>query len=95
MSAELDAALAMVEQSIQAYHTAWLGPDSPRSGKGDVVIGWVVGYTVSNVIDVEGEDVVGYANMHIAPLGNPNGHIGLAMWVAEDISEIMHPDTDD
>jgi hypothetical protein len=93
---DMDAAMDLVEQSIQAYNTARLSdPEHNRHGKGDVVIDWVVGYTVSNVIEVEGSEVVGYANLHIAPLGNPNAHVGLAQWVAEDINEILHPDNDD
>lgn len=67
----------------------------PREGKGDVVIDWVVGFTVSNIVEVEDDDdeskadVVGYANWLITPLGNPNAHIGLARWVVDEIGTVL------
>lgn len=91
-----DKTLNDVEEAIRAHFYDELSdPEHPRHGKGDMVIDWVVGFTVSNIVDVDGKDVVGYANRHIAPLGNPNSHVALAAWVADDINSIMHPDDED
>jgi len=85
-----------IEEAIRAwFEDSHSDEEHPRNAKGDVVVDWVVGFTISNVVDVDGREVVGYANMHIAPLGNPNAHVALAAWVADDISEILHPGTED
>lgn len=90
------AALAKIEEALTEWFEAQHSdPDHPRHGKGDMIIDWVAGITVSNIIEVDdGAQIVGYANMHIAPLGNPNAHVGLAEWVVADISEILHPEDD-
>ena len=88
-----DAALHKIEEGLREWFEAnHIDPDHPRHGKGDVVVDWVAAITVSNIIDVDGKEIVGYANLQVAPLGNPNAHVGLAMWLAEDIGEIMHPE---
>lgn len=92
-----DKTLDNIAAAIQAHiDDEYSDPDHPRHDKGDFVIDWVVGLTVSNILPVDGDDIVGYANKVITPLGNPNAHIGLAMWVAEDLGDIFrHNDEED
>jgi hypothetical protein len=96
-----DQTLRAVEEAIEAHfaddikrHNAeMLNPDPERQR--DMVVDWIVGYTISGVVDVDGKDIVGYRNMAIIPPTNPNAHVGLSMWLAEEMGDILHPDEDD
>jgi hypothetical protein len=88
--------IQVIEDAIRAHlEDEHSDPYHPRFGKNDQVIDWVVGFTVSNVIDVDGEEVVAYANVSVSPQGNPNAHIALAIWVADDISDIFRASTEE
>lgn len=83
-----------VEEAIRAWFEDAVKSPHHRAGKGDVIIDWVVGFTVSNLVDKDDDEdieepVVGYANWLITPLGNPNAHVGLAQWVMDEIGTVL------
>lgn len=85
-----DKTLQGIEDAIRAHFEDRLSdPSHPRHGMGDMVIDWVVGLTVSNIIEVNGKEIVGFGNIAYFPDANPNTHSGLAMWLAEEVSSII------
>jgi hypothetical protein len=59
-----------------------------------VVVDWIVGYTVSNLVDVDGASTVGYANGYDSADVNPNGQAYLAQWVSLEIAAMLETDDD-
>lgn len=84
-----------IEDAVKAHFAATLNADDNPERKSAVVIDWVVGYTISNIVDVDGVSVVGFHNDYTSPDTNPNFQAHLAMWVADEISSILHGGDDD
>lgn len=91
MSAATHAAL---EQAIEQHFLGELTDDASEERRTAMVINWVVGYTISNVVDVNGESVVGYRNGSFSALGDPNAAAHLAGWVSDDIARVLDGDDD-
>ena len=89
--------LRAVEEAIEAHyadeikkHNAEMpNPDPERQN--DLLVNWLVVYTISGVVDVHGKDVVGYRNMVIMPPTDPNAHVGMASWLMDEMVDILHP----
>ncbi|ROS28905.1 hypothetical protein EDF22_0637 [Rathayibacter sp. PhB127] len=91
MSAETKRALA---EAIEAHYRSDAEGDVPERETA-VVVDWVVGYTVSNVVNIDGDDTVGYANGYDSQDTNPNSQAYLAQWVATRIGDLLEGDRDD
>lgn len=85
MSAET---LQAVEDAIRAHHRATC-IDSESPGATAVITSWVVAYEYSNIVNVNGDHVVGYKNEYIHSGGSPNAHIALAGWASNQIDADM------
>lgn len=83
-----------VEAAIEAHYRDTLDTDSMHDRTG-AVVDWVVGYTVSSIIDIGEHDVVGYANDYLSAASNPNAQVTLAAWVADSIMDVLRPGVDD
>lgn len=92
MSAET---LRGIEDAIRTHFESTFDEDTLEVRRGAVIIDWVVGFTVSNIVDVDGRQVVGFHNEYTSPDTNPNSQVYLAQWVAEEISDIVHGRVDD
>jgi hypothetical protein len=79
-----------IEDAIRAHFESTFDDDTNESRRSAVVIDWVVGYTVSNIVEVDGRKVVGFHNEYTSPDTNPNSQAYLAEWVAGEIDELMH-----
>lgn len=87
--------LQNLEDAIRAHFTATLAEDDGPERQSAIVIDWVIGYTISNIVDVDGENVVGYHNEYAAADSNPNSQAHLAQWVSNQISYTLDPNNDD
>lgn len=92
MSAET---LRHVEEAIRAHFQDTFDADTADERRTAVIIDWVVGYTVSNIVDVDGANVVGYHNDYISADSNPNAQAHLAQWVSSQIAYVLDPTEDD
>lgn len=86
MSAET---LRGIEDAIRAHFESTFDGDTNEPRRGAVIIDWVVGYTVSNIVDVDGRQVVGFRNEYTSPDTNPNAQAYLAEWVAAEIDDVI------
>jgi hypothetical protein len=78
--------LQAIEDAIVAHHRASTTHDKPERS-GALVTGWVVGYEISNIVDIgepEGS-VLGFANDCVASDSSPNLLSSLASWAADEI----------
>ena len=87
MSAETKAAL---DAAIDTHYRSEAEGDNEYRQHA-VIIDWVVGYTISNVVDGE----VGYANGYDSGDTNPNAQVYLAQWVADRIAGLLETVRDD
>lgn len=83
------ATVQAIEDAIVAHFNDSIDDDSTTSRRGAVVLNWVAGYTLSNIVEVDGKTVVGYLNEHVAPGGDPNAAVALARWVGADIATVL------
>lgn len=82
---------AALEDAI-VNHFRSMVEDDNNERSSDVVIDWVVGFTISNVVDDDGEgSTVGYANGFDSADTNPNAQVYLAQWVSEAVAELLQP----
>lgn len=89
--------LAALETAIEEHFRGEMSDLASVERRGAVVVNWVVGLTISNLVDVhgDGDAVVGYTNDFYMALGDPNAAVHLAQWVSGEIAEILQPDGDD
>jgi hypothetical protein len=81
---------ADLEQALRNHYQSEVEGDGPEK-ENAVIVDWVVCYTTSGIIDVAGQEVIGYANHYVATDTNPNAQVTLAQWVAEEIMEVLRP----
>lgn len=86
-----DQTVQAIEDAIEAHFRDELTDDDSEARRSSVIINWVVGITISNVVNVDGEDHVGYSNDWYAATGDINAAIGLAGWVKDEITLILRP----
>ena len=79
-----------MERAIEAHYLSEAADDNEYR-QNAVVIDWVVGYTISNVVN----GAVGYANGYDSCDTNPNAQAYLAQWVSNKIAELLESDDDD
>lgn len=86
-----DATLRGVEEAILAHYKNEFQSqhDADPDRRSDMVVDWVVGYTISGVVEVEGKSIVGYSNQTIEPRGNPNAHLGLSTWMVGEYEAVI------
>lgn len=77
--------LADLEAAIIAHHRDTTEGDRTERHNA-VVTSWVIGYELSNIVEVDGESVVGYSNDYTTSEGSPNTHASLSYWVANEIT---------
>lgn len=87
--------LDALEDAIRDHFLDTMDEDATDDRKSAVLIDWVVGYTISNIVEVEGKNVVGFSNDYIAADSNPNGQVTLAHWTGEQISYALDPNNAD
>jgi len=80
-----------IEDALRAHFEATLEPDDNEGRKGAVIIDWIAAYTISNIIDVDGQRVVGFHNEYASPDTNPNSQAHLAQWAGAQIAYILDP----
>jgi hypothetical protein len=83
-----------LEAAITAHYLSEAQDDNEYR-QNAVVVDWIVGFTVSNVVDVDGVGTVGYANGFDSADVNPNGQAYLAQWVSLEIASLLETDRDD
>lgn len=89
-----DATIRAIEEAIDAHFRSSFDENTKEARRGAVIINWVVGFTISNVVEVDGDEHVGYSNDWYAAPGDPNAAVALAAWVSEDIGKVLRPDPD-
>lgn len=82
--------LQNLETAIREHFESTFDEDTNDSRRTAVVIDWVVGYTVSNIVDVDGRQVVGFHNEYTSPDTNPNSQAYLAHWVSRHIDDALN-----
>lgn len=87
--------LAAVESAIRNHFLAGMDDDTRDVRRNAVVIDWVAAFTISNIVDVDGRQMVGFHNEYVSPDTNPNSQAHLAQWAADEISDILRPGGDD
>lgn len=87
--------LRALEDAIRAHFESTFDDDTRYERRTAVVVDWVVAFTVSNIVEVDGRQVVGFHNEYTSPDTNPNSQVALAQWASDEISEILHPPRDD
>ena len=76
---------AAIETALEEYMRAV--SEELQDTSGEFLVDWVVGYTKARMDD-EGE--MAWQNAMITKHGvNPNGHVALASWTADVVSEIL------
>ncbi|WP_104137260.1 hypothetical protein [Cryobacterium sp. Y62] len=78
-----------LEAAIAAHHRSETEGNDLRENA--VVIDWVVGYTISNIVD----GTVGYTNGYDSCDTNPNAQVHLAQWTSNQIADLLDPDDED
>jgi hypothetical protein len=89
------ATLSALEDAIRAHFASTFDEDTRDERRTAVVIDWVVAFTVSNIVEVDGRKVVGFHNEYTSPDTNPNSQVALAQWASDEIADILHPPRDD
>ena len=91
------ATLKAVEDAIEAHFRDTMSEGASAERRGSIIVNWVVGYTISNVVNVPGHGpTMGYSNDYITADADPNAQRGLAEWLSEEIaSAVNSPDDDD
>jgi hypothetical protein len=92
MSAET---LQGIEDALRNDFEATFEPDDRPERRGAVIIDWIAAVTISNLVELDGRQVVGFHNEYYSPDTNPNSQAHLAQWAAEEIADILHPRSDD
>lgn len=87
MSTDTKAAL---EAALEAHYRSEAAEDNEYR-QGAVIIDWVIGYTISNIVD----GTVGYANGYESCDTNPNAQVYLAQWVSTRISDLLEGERED
>jgi hypothetical protein len=87
--------LASLEAALEAHFRDETSNGSSDERRTAVIINWVVAFTVSNLVEVDGVHIVGYANDLYRSEGDPNAAVSLCDWAAEDVAQILHHDGDD
>ena len=90
-----DATLRAVEDALRAHFESTLDADSSESRRSAVIIDWIAAYTISNIVDVDGRQVVGFHNEYTSPDTNPNAQSHLAQWASDQIAFVLDPNADD
>ena len=88
MSAGTKAAL---EEAINAHFKDEAAEEGNEDRASAVLIDWVVGYTISNIVNGD----VGYANGYDSCDTNPNAQAHLARWVSTRLSGMLEGYEDD
>jgi len=78
-----------LEAAIAAHHLDE-AVGSQTGHEAAVVIDWVVGFTISNIINGS----VAYANGYDSCDTNPNAQVHLAQWTSNQIAYLLDPDDD-
>lgn len=84
-----------IEDALRAHFASTFDQDTHESRRNAVIIDWVVGYTVSNIVDVDGRQVVGFHNEYTSPDTNPNSQAYLAQWISDELDDVIHGRTID
>lgn len=84
-----------IEDAIRAHFESTFDGETREERRTAVIVDWVVGFTVSNIVEVDGRQVVGFHNEYTSPDTNPNSQVALAQWVSDEIADILHPPRDD
>lgn len=81
-----------VEDALLAHFESTLDEDDNEARSGAVIVDWIAGYTISNIVDVEGRAVVGFHNEYVSPDTNPNAQAHLALWVHREVAGVLEGD---
>jgi hypothetical protein len=84
-----------VEDALRAHFESTFDHETNQERRNAVIIDWVAGFTVSNIVDVNGRRVVGFHIEYASPDMNPNSQAYLAQWVSGEIDELMRGADDD
>ncbi len=80
-----------IEDALRAHFESTLEESDNESRRNAVIIDWVAAYTISNIVDVDGRQVVGFHNEYTSPDTNPNSQAHLARWAASQIAYVLDP----
>lgn len=87
--------LDALEDAIRDHFLDTIEDTDSEALKSAVIVDWVAGFTISNIVEVDGRNVVGFSNGYIGPDTNPNSQVALAGWVSDQIADILNPQADD
>lgn len=82
-----------IEDAIRAHFEDTLDEESNESRRSAVIIDWIAAYTISNIVDVDGRQVVGFHNEYTSPDTNPNSQAHLAQWASDQIAFVLDPNS--
>ncbi|WP_213816241.1 hypothetical protein [Glaciihabitans sp. dw_435] len=83
------ATLQAIEDAIAAHHRDTTDADQKPERFRAVISAWVVGYEISNIVQVDGDAVIGYANDYIASDSSPNTLSSVSAWVSSRIGDTI------
>lgn len=78
-----------IEDALRAHFQSTFDEDTRPERRQAVIIDWIAAFTVSNIVDVEGAQVVGFHNEYVSPDTNPNSQVALALWASDQIASVL------
>lgn len=80
-----------IEDALRAHFESTIDEDASESRRSAVIIDWIAAFTISNIVDVDGRQVVGFHNEYTSPDTNPNSQAHLAQWASDQIAYVLDP----
>lgn len=84
-----------IEDALKTHFESTFDADTRDERRQAVIIDWIAAFTVSNIVDVDGRQVVGFHNEYVSPDTNPNAQAHLAQRASDQIALVLNPPDDD